>query len=179
MAFYSRGDLLASTTVTASGAQTRMRELQEPSAQRQYDIFLSHSYLDAALVWALREELQRAGASVYVDWIDDPTMDRSTVNAATAEKLKKRMNNCRALVYATSRASKRSRWMPWELGYFDGRRSAEKVSICPITIEGTGPYEREEYLQLYRLLERRRIGYGYGPVLTFNGIEQRIPAFIR
>lgn len=25
-----------------------------------------------------------------------------------------------------------SKWMPWELGYFDGRRGSEQVAIFPL-----------------------------------------------
>ena len=36
--------------------------------------------------------------------------------------LRQRMDHCRFLLFATSKASPDSKWMPWELGYFDGLR---------------------------------------------------------
>lgn len=42
--------------------------------------------------------------------------------------------------------------MPWELGYFDGHKSADKVAICPID-DGGGSIAGEEYLGLYKRLE--------------------------
>ena len=56
------------------------------------------------------------------------------------------MNVCRALLYATSQNALDSRWMPWELGYFDGIKG--KVVICPVSEAGEG-FTKAEYLQLY------------------------------
>lgn len=55
-----------------------------------FDIFLSHSFYDAELVLGVRAILQRAGESVYVDWIDDPELDRSRVSMRTAARLDSR-----------------------------------------------------------------------------------------
>ena len=46
-----------------------------------------------------------------------------------------------------------SRWMPWELGYFDGTHGPEKVAICPIVM-GPGQHVGQEYLNLYKTRTR-------------------------
>src|SRR4051794_866992 len=124
--------------------------MPEPS----YDIFLSHAAADASLVDQAATRLKAAGYTGYVDRWDDPQLDRSKVNRETAEKLKARMRQCRALVLAVTRHAAQSRWVPWELGYFDGY--AGEVFIYPLDDEvrnfGTG----QEYLDLYDRLDPMR-----------------------
>jgi hypothetical protein len=103
----------------------------------KFDVFLSHSYLDAtmnkAAMLALQAELESFGLTVYVDWIIDRQLDRSQVTKQTARKLRRRMDHCQCLFFATSANSQRSRWMPWELGYMDGR--CGRVAILPVALE--------------------------------------------
>jgi hypothetical protein len=85
-----------------------------------FDIFLSHSSSDAELVVGLKLTLEDMGFTVYVDWIEDPKLSRSDVTKETAMALKARMKQCKSLLYAFSENASNSKWMPWELGYFDG-----------------------------------------------------------
>lgn len=113
-----------------------------------FDIFLSHAIRDAELILGLKLLLEAAGKTVYVDWIDDPKLDRRQVTGETAETLRTRMRQSESLFYAYSRHSRTSRWMPWELGYFDGFNG--NVAVLPIVPDmGTLDFETEEYLQLY------------------------------
>src|SRR5690348_17193476 len=59
--------------------QNKFQSQKSPSA-KTYDIFLSHSSKDAELVEGLKLELEDKKFSVYVDWIEDPQLDRNTVN---------------------------------------------------------------------------------------------------
>src|SRR5947209_3205334 len=51
---------------------------------KSYDIFLSHSTNDAELVTGMKLTLEDLGYTVYVDWIEDPNLDRSNVTKETA-----------------------------------------------------------------------------------------------
>jgi len=118
---------------------------------KSFDIFLSHSYNDKEIIPALKKELEKMGYTVYVDWITDSLLSRDEVNSKTAEILQIRMNQSKCLVYATSDNSKKSRWMPWELGYFDGIKT-KMVGILPIQKENNNfqdDFKGEEYLGLY------------------------------
>lgn len=153
MTYFSAADLrLRAGGVTASAANAELSHSAK-SMRAGYDVFLSHSVRDAVLVLGLKNVLEADHLSVYVDWIEDPELDRSRVSAATAARLRERMKTCKSLVYATSQNASRSRWMPWELGVFDGSRGPERVAICPIA-DGTGSYEGQEYIDLYKTLER-------------------------
>lgn len=117
-------------------------------AEKSYSIFLSHSVRDAELILGMKATFEDLGYSVYVDWIEDPQLDRSKVSAATANKLRQRMNSCRSLFYVTTSNSDLSKWMPWECGYFDGANG--KVAIVPIQKASTdNVFLGQEYLGLY------------------------------
>src|SRR4051794_12870639 len=100
-------------------ADALLREEAQTSTNR-FDIFLSHSVRDAEIVLGAAQLLKEAGKSVYIDWIVDPHMDRENVTPDTARKLRERMGQCAALFYLHSSNASKSRWMPWELGFFDG-----------------------------------------------------------
>lgn len=118
------------------------------STTKTYDIFLSHSIRDAELILGMKGIFEDLGYSVYVDWIDDPQLDRTKVTPATADKLRQRMNSSKSLFYVTTANSDASRWMPWECGYFDGKK--EKVAIAPIQKSSSdNSFSGQEYLGLY------------------------------
>lgn len=129
-----------------------------------FDIFLSHSSKDAEIVLGIKTILERSGKQVYVDWIDDPGLGRNNVSAATAAHLRGRMQQCNSLVYAATGAATDSKWMPWELGYFDGRKGPEAVAIMPI-VQYQGQDVGQEYLDLYPTVERGVTSYSY-PAIT-------------
>ncbi|MFC1536772.1 toll-Interleukin receptor [Pseudomonadota bacterium] len=117
-------------------------------ASKTYDIFLSHNIRDAELILGMKGTFEDLGYSVYVDWIEDPQLDRGKVTHATAEKLRQRMNSSKSLFYVTTANTTTSKWMPWECGYFDGKK--EKTAIVPIQKTGTGnSYSGQEFLGLY------------------------------
>ncbi|MHA7661866.1 TIR domain-containing protein [Mycolicibacterium sp. HS_4_1] len=140
---------------TASAAETSLRTAAK-SATGEFDIFLSHSVRDARVILGVRDWLISQDLRVYVDWIDDPELDRSAVSRATAARLRERMVNSRSLIYASSRSAQKSRWMPWELGYFDGVKGSQQVSIMRLDSSRSDKFVGEEYLDLYKQLEAVR-----------------------
>jgi len=118
------------------------------TSAKTYDIFLSHSIRDAKLILGMKATFEDLGYSVYVDWIEDPQLDRSKVTPATADKLRQRMNSSSSLFFVTTSSADASKWMPWECGYFDGRK--EKAAIAPIQAQSHGnTFAGQEYLALY------------------------------
>jgi hypothetical protein len=133
---------------TRGVAESQMIKSAAAPMTTSYDIFLSHSFEDAEVIAGVKVLIETEGLSVYVDWIDDAQADRSKVTAKTADMLRERMKHCRFLLFATSKASSSSKWMPWELGYFDGMRS-DRVGILPIVQSDGGSFVGQEYLGLY------------------------------
>ena len=134
-------------------AETELRRFatSEP-IDKEFDIFLSHSYLDAQVILGVKLLLERTGLSVYVDWIEDRQLVRNKVTSETADVLRRRMRNCNSLIYATSENSEQSKWMPWELGFFDGHRPG-RTAIMPLVKSAGDGFEGQEYLGLYPRLE--------------------------
>jgi hypothetical protein len=128
--------------------------LRETAARRLksvagFDIFLSHRFLDAPYVLLLRNYLESLGYTVFVDWIEQPEIEREKVTKRTAAYLRRVMDKSNSLLFAVSENSAASSWMPWELGYFDG--SGGRIAIVPIS-EGetkSETYRGREYLGLY------------------------------
>lgn len=127
--------------------------LRKAATAGEFDIFLSHSFRDAELILGVKAILEPAGQTVYVDWISDPQLDRSKVVVGTAHRLRQRLGQCKGLVYASTEATTHSKWMPWELGYFDGLRGSENVAIMPLVPQPGVHPTGQEYLGLYRWVQ--------------------------
>lgn len=127
--------------------------LQEQKNRNNFDIFLSHSSKDKQLILGVKQLIEDSGYSVYIDWVDDPQLDRANVNVQTADILRTRMKQSKFLVYVDSNNATTSKWMPWELGYFDGYKP-NKIGILPIRQNSEGSYTGQEYLDLYPKLEK-------------------------
>jgi hypothetical protein len=151
--FLTESAALAAVGVGRTAAAVELARLASTaSPQAKFDFFLSHSYQDAELILGVRNILMRLGFKVYVDWVDDAQLDRERVTRETADLLRMRMRSSSSLVYVATSASQVSRWMPWELGYFDGFRP-EHVAILPIVRTSTSRFEGQEYLKLYPYVE--------------------------
>jgi hypothetical protein len=154
VAFVTLGEARAAASsrgITASAATAELRKAAAAPLTTQYDFFLSHTREDAAVIAGVKTLLEAEGWKVYVYWAEGDATTR--VNATTAADLRKRMNNCQALIYASSDASPNSKWMPWELGYFDGRKPG-RVAIMPLPSSASTGFKGQEYLELYPNLER-------------------------
>lgn len=124
------------------------------TTQTQFDIFLSHSFLDKKAVQGLYQELTDFGYSVYVDWIIDPHLDRTNVTKESASLVRMRMKSSKTLLLAISTNATISKWIPWELGYVDGHTN--KCAIIPVSSERTPPksFKGTEYLLLYPFIKK-------------------------
>ncbi|MCD9020220.1 TIR domain-containing protein [Cohnella silvisoli] len=161
MALFNKRDLIAKADqeIIKKGMFAKASAILESasaefSETKTYDIFLSHSYSDDKLVLGIKKGIEELGFSIYIDWINDRQMSRDEVTRETAETLRKRMKQCKSLLFAVSNNSSDSKWMPWELGYFDGIKN--KVAILPITetSQSTDSYQGQEYLGLYSYIAR-------------------------
>lgn len=147
-------------------SESQVRYFSKSTEASNFDIFLSHSFLDKEVVEGLYNTLTEQRFSVYVDWIVDPDLNRSFVTKESAEKIRKRMDQSRSLLYAISTNAEMSKWMPWELGYIDGH-SRHKCAILPVAKTSASKFERMEYLKLYPIVNIS--GYiGYQPSIKIQ-----------
>lgn len=178
MATLTFREIRANIPPLAKSVQNASRILRESAKVRQdsYDVFLSHSILDASDITGLKVTLEKYGYSVYVDWVEDPQLDRTKVTTETAAILRSRMQSCRALFFATSENSDRSKWMPWECGFFDGLKG--RVAILPITEDGHD-YRGQEYLGLYPFVSSAKPDGKEGKVLWVDQADGKYVSFER
>lgn len=120
---------------------------------KTYDVFLSHSVKDAEIVIGVKAFLEEQGNSVYVDWLEDSELDRTKVTPENAEILRLRMKACSSLIFIATDNASGSKWMPWELGYFDGFR-ANSVAVLPVLEDWQNSFDGQEYLGLYPVIEQ-------------------------
>lgn len=153
-----RGKARYAKNLMTKSAGTILREATTARAlSYEFDVFLSHSYSDAKLnmdrLLGVKAFLEEFNVTVYVDWIIDTNLNRETVSDETARILRTRMNHSKCILFATSERSQISKWMPWELGYMDGRK--QKVAIFPlVATAGRYTYNGQEYLGLYPYIEQ-------------------------
>lgn len=125
------------------------------SKDEHFDIFLCHSSKDKSEIKYLKAYLKEKGYNAYVDWIDDPQLDRSEVTQINALTLQIRMQRSDKLFFVLSKNSSSSLWMPWELGYFDNK-SRDNVYVYPIIDYSEAElknFNGQEYLGLYPIAE--------------------------
>jgi hypothetical protein len=154
--------------ILAKSADRVLKEERESFKEHTYDVFLSHSSLDSKDVLGVCRVLRRRyGLTVYVD-LDDEELDGDDVTPDTARILRGRMGFSRSLIYASSANAAASKWMPWELGYFDGLKGA--VAVLPIDDEPRSTYEGQEYLGLYPYIDQAPEEESQKSTLWVNGL---------
>jgi hypothetical protein len=122
--------------------------------------------IDLERMFGIQELLKKYGFSSYVDWVVDKQLQREDINDETAEALRARMDHCRFLVFVTSANSSESKWMPWELGYMDGK--TELVAALPISQAGGSGFTGQEYLGIYPYMDH------YGGSLWVNKLKPKV-----
>ena len=130
---------------SSSASQVLREAVRASSTEEKFDVFLSHSSEDSEIVLGVREILVGLGLTVYIDWIDDPQLDRGSVTAENADMLRRRMRASKSLIFLTTKNSVTSRWMPWELGYFDGHKTGF-IGVLPIVDYSGGTFSGQVYL---------------------------------
>lgn len=144
----ARTPSLAKAQYIKSSAQILKEDRQATRDSESFDVFLSHSINDADLVLGIKHLLEGRGLSVYVDWDTDTQLDRRAVSSETADLLRRRMRQSASLIYLATESASTSKWMPWELGYFDGLRNG-LVAVMPVTDHENDTFSGQEYLGLY------------------------------
>ena len=113
--------------------------------------------------------------SIYVDWIDDPQLNRAHVTPETAAKLRDAMRRSTCLLYAASVNASASKWMPWEVGFSDALHS--RVAVLPLADENAlvQAYHGQEFMGIYPYVDDKSLG----ELLLNSQQETRVVPFQR
>lgn len=171
--FYTKTEAKSAATIAKQQAKrsgkaaTRILKEEATAAtyHDQFDIFLSHSSKDADLILGGKAILESLGYKVYVDWIDDAQLDRTKVDSDTADLLRARMRQSNSLIWVATEAASESKWMPWELGYFDGYKP-KHVAILPLVDSPYDAFKGQEYLSLYPIVGKGEYSNGRSDVFV-------------
>lgn len=99
------------------------------------DVFISHQRRDRAGAEALGHRIRALGHSCYLDAFDPALAGMQTDELA--EHIRTQLRGARALLFYFTDSATTSKWMPWELGFFDGRWGKTTVGIY--LVEPVGP----------------------------------------
>lgn len=118
----------------------------------EYDVFLSHSTKDMALIKRIKDTLEiDFNISVYVDWDEDAGTPRYEI----ANVVKEAMDCSRSFLVVKTDNSDESSWVPWETGYFD-KKDANKIGVLLVEDENSefniNTFEHREFLKNYIIL---------------------------
>jgi hypothetical protein len=172
--FYTEAEArrFASNTLRKSFATDSKRVLKEAvvaaTNSDRFDIFLSHASKDAELILGVKALLEDQGFTVYVDWIDDAQLNHAKVSRENAGLLRRRMRQSGSLVWVATEAASVSKWMPWELGYFDGFRP-NQVAVLPLVDDPKQTFKGQEYLALYPVIDKDNYENGKEDVFVEDG----------
>lgn len=177
MALYSHSELRTkgealsrrdSRILRKSASGVLLEEARSAPANATYDAFLSHSYVDALEILALKADIELFGLTVYVDWVDDSQLSRDRVTPETAAVIRHRIRQCKSLLYAISKSASGSKWMPWELGYGDARHG--RVAILPLAElpNSSESFTGQEYLGLYPYVTKTKVQSSTAEALWIN-----------
>lgn len=147
----ARGRARAVITIQKSASAVLTEHVRTQRSAAGHDIFLSHAFTDRELVLGAALMIEDLRYSVYIDWREDPYLDRSKVSQDIAAKLRERMQASRCLFYSTTSNASDSKWMPWELGFKDGDNT--RVAVLPLVQYATTSYQGQEYLGIYPYID--------------------------
>lgn len=137
------GDKIVPNSINTPNDLIRFIYNSQLEQMKKYDLFLSHSSFDSELLLSLKSILNHSNVNVYVDWVcDRNALKRDLTNANTAKTIIERLKSSKALLYIHTKASQKSKWTPWELGFFH----ALKGKIC---IYNPDNIEKAPYLDIY------------------------------
>ena len=156
MAFLTEDQVRKRAKITTDFLTKSARDIlagARADADTGFDIFLSHSSNEPdEILLGIKRLLEDEELTVYVDRYTDPHLSYSSINAKTAETLERRMRHSSSLLYVYSSHSTTSRWMPWELGFFDGLKG--RVGVVPVVQSKKDEFKGEEYIGLYPYVDQ-------------------------
>jgi len=122
----------------------------------RYDIFLSQTIKDEELVLGVYAILtEDLSLTVFCDWIEAPETDRANVTPENARYIREKMKLSETLLFLDSESADQSKWMCWELGWFDAAKG--RVGVLPVVLSASTPYRGREFLGLYPLVSYEEI----------------------
>lgn len=155
----------------AFGRSNRMlptRTLSEAKSKRQPTAFLSHAPRDKDIARGLQVLFAENGWNIYIDW--ERTHMTGEPDLRTAAQVKEQIATFDWFIFLGTPNAIGSHWLPWELGFAEGKKSQEKIIVASTTDEAGRCYG-DEYTRLYRHIDQTKTGTlaAYNAGMTTGG----------
>lgn len=147
------------------------------------DVFISHQRHDGAGAEALAGRIRALGHSCYLDAFDTRLAGKQAGDLA--DHIRSQLRGARALLFYFTPQAAGSKWMPWELGFFDGRWGKTTVGIylaeadaASAPAPGGAPavpagFSIQEYLQIYQRVDDDNLGDFLRRAASFDTLANR------
>jgi len=124
------------------------------------DVFISHKKEDLAIARRLHTRVKSLRYEPYLD-AADTQLAEATSTGALADRIRGRLRRAKCLLFVVTPKAVDSKWMPWELGFFDGRWGRPTVGLYVQHMDRTaaqragaaGRFTVQEYLELYEAVD--------------------------
>lgn len=132
------------------------------------DVFVSHKKENTTEAKRLKSRIQKLGYTCYID-ADDPSLKETKSAEQMAELIRSHLRQCRCLIFVYSQQAIESKWMPWELGFFDGRWGNRSIGLYildkgphrkagdPPRDESRASFSVQEYLEMYEQVDDKTL----------------------
>lgn len=139
----SRLAILPGKTAESSLEDAELEAVNKRSAS----VYLSSQGVDAEIVYGALMTLGDFGIISRLSPSMPGKTDSTQIDRDHQEKRLNVMSDCRGLIYLTTTAKSESLWLPWECGFFEGRK--QRIAIFPITPTNSDVYRGVNYLGMY------------------------------
>lgn len=117
--------------------------------QNKPTVFLSHKHSDLEDLQGVMGMLQKIGAKIYIDSMDNK-MPKQT-SGETAQRIKEVIKYCNKFILLATDKAIESYWCNWELGIGDTHKYIKHIAILPMKEKDSYDhnYKGNEYMQIY------------------------------
>lgn len=137
--------------VTYNDLNKQLMDIEEVSKcyNNSVIVLLSHKHEEVRFILKIKEFFNVEGIDIKIDWLD-PDMPQVT-DKETTYKIRQYIMNWDKFILIASENSKKSLWIPWELGFADGVKGLIDIAILPITYN-ENKWKDREYYNIYNFL---------------------------
>lgn len=159
------GSMIAESVAMESLNESKIFDSVTPSYSPKPTVFLSHKHDDLEDLQGVMGLLQKLGAKIYIDSMDNKMPNQTS--GETAIRIKEIIKYCNKFILLATDNAIESYWCNWELGIGDIHKYIEHIAILPMKEKGERDYKYKgnEYLQIYPSID-----YGNGTNKDNNGL---------
>jgi len=126
--------------------------VESHTGKSQFDFYVSPSNVETELIIGTALSLEDCGYSVCLDGYREHDSTDRRITQERGKELRSVMERCLGMIILTTSAKSDSIWLPWECGFFEGKKS--RIAVLPITPANSDIYRGEGYLGLYPFITR-------------------------